>query len=185
MRPVPCSLTVASSLLITGSGYIVYWAALDSGNADGSQFNLWDGQNASGQLLIPVSLTDGETTSEYIDDLAIRTNNSVPADAWLPAPVAPTVLANLQSVTVAALSNSTVTIDTKKAPPSGGGFEIRLRDNGFMAGSDSTLVMRSAAQNLTFSRRSFTDRFYIRMYDGATPPNYSEFSAALFFNLPL
>ena len=66
MRPVPCSLTADSSLLITGSGYIVYWAALDSGNADGSQFNLWDGQNASGQLLIPVSLTDGESTSEYI-----------------------------------------------------------------------------------------------------------------------
>lgn len=66
MRPVPCSLTAASSLLITGSGYIVYWAALDSGNSGGSQFNLWDGQNASGQLLVPVSLTDGESTSEYI-----------------------------------------------------------------------------------------------------------------------
>ena len=66
MRPVPCTFPAASSLLITGSGYIVYWAALDSGNADGSQFNLWDGQNASGQLLIPVSLTDGESTSEYI-----------------------------------------------------------------------------------------------------------------------
>ncbi len=132
-----------------------------------------------------VMLYEISFANDWADDLAIRTNNSVPADAWLPAPVAPTVLANLQSVTVAALSNSTVTIDTKKAPPSGGGFEIRLRDNGFMAGSDSTLVMRSAAQNLTFSRRSFTDRFYIRMYDGATPPNYSEFSAALFFNLPL
>jgi hypothetical protein len=30
-----------------------------------------------------------------------------------------------------------------------------------------------------------TDRFYIRMYDASTPPNYSEHSTALFINLPL
>ena len=123
--------------------------------------------------------------NDWADDLAIRTNNSVPVDAWLPAPVTPTVLANLQSATVTALSNSTVSIDTGKTPPVGGGFEVRTRDNGFMAGSDSTLVMRSAAQSLTFSRQSYADRFFIRMYDGATPPNYSEFSAALCINLPL
>ena len=38
---------------------------------------------------------------------------------------------------------------------------------------------------MTFARVSASDRFYIRMYDGSTPPNYSEFSAALFINLPL
>jgi len=71
--------------------------------------------------------------NDWADDLAIRTNNSVPADAWLPAQVAPTVLGNLQSATVTALSNTMVTIDTGKTPPTGGGFEIRTRDNGFMA----------------------------------------------------
>ena len=45
--------------------------------------------------------------------------------------------------------------------------------------------MRGSQPNLTFSRVSASDRFYIRMYDGATPPNYSEFSTALFINLPL
>jgi len=54
-----------------------------------------------------------------------------------------------------------------------------------MPGNDPTLVLRSPASNFSFSRVSAADRFYIRMYDGSTPPNYSEFSTALFINLPL
>jgi len=45
--------------------------------------------------------------------------------------------------------------------------------------------LRSTVPNVTFSRELASDRFYIRMYDGATPPNYSEFSTALLINLPL
>ena len=76
-------------------------------------------------------------------------------------------------------------MNTGVAPPTGGGFEIRLRDFAFMPGEDPSLVMRGSQQSLTFSRVSASDRFYIRMVDGATPPNYSEFSTALFINLPL
>jgi hypothetical protein len=54
-----------------------------------------------------------------------------------------------------------------------------------MPGEDPTLVLRGSQPNLTFSRLSASDRFYIRMFDGSTPPNYSEFSTALFINLPL
>ena len=110
---------------------------------------------------------------------------TVPANAWLPATVNPTCLADLPSLTVTSISGSTVTVNTGITPPDGGGFEIRLRDFSFMAGQDPTLVMRGSQQSLTFSRVSASDRFYIRMYDGSTPPNYSEFSAALFINLPL
>jgi hypothetical protein len=95
------------------------------------------------------------------------------------------VLANLASLTVTALSGSTVTINAGVTPPTGGGFEIRLRDFAFMAGQDPSLVMRSTHPVMTLSRVSASDRFYIRMYDGSTPPNYSEFSTALFINLPL
>lgn len=45
--------------------------------------------------------------------------------------------------------------------------------------------MRGTQSTLTFTRASASDRFYLRIFDGATPPNYSEFSAALIFNLPL
>jgi hypothetical protein len=123
--------------------------------------------------------------NDWADDLAIKTSGTVPANAWLPATVNPVCLANLPSLTVTSISGSAVTVNTGITPPGGGGFEIRLRDFSFMAGQDPTLVMRGSQQNLTFSRVSAADRFYIRMYDGSMPPNYSEFSAALFINLPL
>jgi hypothetical protein len=123
--------------------------------------------------------------NDWADDLAIKTSATVPADAWLPAPIAPTVLANLNTLTVTALNGSTVTINAGMTPPAGGGFEIRQRDFAFMPGEDPDLVMRATQPNMTFSRATANDRFYIRMYDGSTPPNYSEFSTALFINLPL
>jgi hypothetical protein len=123
--------------------------------------------------------------NDWADDLAITTSRTVPADAWLPAPVAPTVLPNLTNLAVNAVSGTAVTISTGSAPPEGGGFEVRRRDFGFMAGQDPDLVMRGTQQTMTFARISANDRFYIRMYDGSTPPNYSEQSTALFINLPL
>jgi hypothetical protein len=123
--------------------------------------------------------------NDWADDLAIKTSATVPADAWLPAPVAPTVLANLNTLTVTAVTGTTVTINAGVTPPTGGGFEVRTRDFDFMAGTDPALVMRSTLPAMTISRITANDRFYIRMYDGATPPNYSEFSTALFINLPL
>ncbi len=123
--------------------------------------------------------------NDWADDLAIKTSTTVPSDAWLPAPVAPTLLANLMILTVTSLNGSAVAIHTGVTPPDGGGFEIRRRDFAFMPGEDPGLVMRGTQANMTFSRETANDRFYIRMYDGSTPPNYSEFSTALFINLPL
>jgi hypothetical protein len=54
-----------------------------------------------------------------------------------------------------------------------------------MPGTDPDLVIRGTQSSMTFLRVSASDRYYIRMYDGSNPPNYSEFSAALIFNLPL
>jgi hypothetical protein len=123
--------------------------------------------------------------NDWADDLAIKTSTTVPADAWLPATVSPAYLANLTGLTVTSLTGSTVSINTGVTPPTGGGFEIRRRDFAFMPGEDPGLVVRATLPNITFSRETANDRFYIRMYDGSTPPNYSEFSAALFINLPL
>ena len=123
--------------------------------------------------------------NDWADDLAIKTSASIPADAWMPAAIALTPLANLTALTVTAPNGVTVTINTGVSPPTGGGFEIRNRDFAFMPGEDPDLVARAAVPTITFSRQSANDRFFIRMYDGATPPNYSEFSTALFINLPL
>jgi hypothetical protein len=123
--------------------------------------------------------------NDWADDLAIKTSATVPADAWLPAPIAPTVLANLTGLAVTTLNGSTVAVSANVTPPAGGGFEIRRRDFAFMPGEDPGLVARATVSNMTFARETANDRFYIRMYDGSTPPNYSEFSTALFINLPL
>jgi hypothetical protein len=123
--------------------------------------------------------------NDWADDLAIKTSTAVPADAWLPAPIAPTVLANLANLTVTTLNGTTVTLNAGITPPTGGGFEIRRRDFAFMQGEDPGLVVRGPEPIMTFARENAADRFYIRMYDGSTPPHYSEFSTALFINLPL
>jgi hypothetical protein len=123
--------------------------------------------------------------NDWADDLAIKTSTMVPADAWLPAAIAPTLLANLTNLTVTTLNGSTVAISAGVTPPTGGGFEIRRRDFAFMPGEDPGLVVRATLPNMTFARETANDRFYIRMYDGSTPPNYSEWSTALFINLPL
>jgi hypothetical protein len=123
--------------------------------------------------------------NDWADDLAIKTSTTVPADTWLPAAIAPTVLANLTSLAITTLNGSTVGINAGVTPPTGGGFEIRRRDFAFMPGEDPGLVMRASLPNMTFARESANDRFYIRMFDGSSPPNYSAFSTALFINLPL
>ncbi len=123
--------------------------------------------------------------NDWADDLAIHTSATVPDDAWLPAPILPAYLENLSGLTVTTLNGSNVTINTGATAPPGGGFEIRRRDFAFMPGEDSDLVMRGSQSTMTFTRMSASDQFYIRMYDSSTPPNYSESSAALFFNLPL
>lgn len=123
--------------------------------------------------------------NDWANDLAIHTSAAVPADAWLPAPAALTPVGNLSGLTVTALTATSITINTGVTPPPGGGFEIRRRDFAFLPGEDPGLVMRASTSNLTFARASANDRFYIRMYDAASPPNYSEFSTALFINLPM
>jgi hypothetical protein len=123
--------------------------------------------------------------NDWANDLAIKTSAAVPADAWLPAAIAPTYPGNLTSLTVTTLNGNTVTINAGVTPPAGGGFEIRRRDFAFMPGEDPGLVARASLPNMTFARETAADRFYVRMYDGATPPNYSQFSTALFINLPL
>ncbi|HVZ83715.1 MAG TPA: hypothetical protein VG893_08570 [Terracidiphilus sp.] len=123
--------------------------------------------------------------NDWADDLAIKTSAAVPKDTWLPAAINPAFAASLSGLVVTALSGAAVTIGTGTAAPGGGGFEIRLRDYAFRPGEDTDLVMRASTETMTFTRAAASDRYYVRMYDGATPPNYSEFSAALIFNVPL
>jgi hypothetical protein len=124
-------------------------------------------------------------SNDWANDLSVKTSRTVPADAWLPAAVSPTYLANLNELTVTGISPAAISVAANVTPPSGGGFEVRRRDFAFQPGQDADLVIRSAVPNFDIPRATEADRFYIRMYDGGNPPNYSEFSVGLFVNLPL
>ncbi|MFP5237177.1 MAG: hypothetical protein ACLGSD_14860 [Acidobacteriota bacterium] len=196
----------AAALLASASANSALW----SGTYKATQYDLaadvWPGDalalnapscNLNAQLIVrgvrlafANSLPDLVTYSidfanDWANDLAIHTGATVPADTWLPARAPFTPAANLTALTVTSVTGNSITVNTGIAAPTGGGFEVRRRDHAFMPGEDPGLVLRASTTNMTFARESANDRFYIRMYDGAVPPNYSEFSTALFLNLPL
>jgi hypothetical protein len=124
--------------------------------------------------------------NDWADSLSIKTSTSVPADAWLPLqPQTAAPLANLDNLTVTAITGSQIQISAGVTPPTGGGFEVRRSDYSFTPGPGPDLVLRSPVPNFTIPRQAAMERYYIRMYDASTPPNYSRFSSAVFINLPL
>lgn len=124
--------------------------------------------------------------NDWADALAIKTSTAVPANAWVPTqPQTASPLANLNLLTVTSVTSSQINVSANVTPPTGGGFEVRRRDWSFGPGTNSDLVLRSPVPNFIIPREAVMEQYYIRMYDGATPPNYSRFSAAVIVNLPL
>jgi hypothetical protein len=124
--------------------------------------------------------------NDWADSLSIATSASIPADVWLPVqPETAAPLANLDALTVTSVTGSQIQISAGVAPPTGGGFEVRRSDYSFTPGPGPDLVLRSPVPTFTIPRQAAIERYYIRMYDALTPPNYSRFSSAVFVNLPL
>jgi hypothetical protein len=124
--------------------------------------------------------------NDWADALAIKTSSSVPADVWLPLqPEATLPLANLSSLAITAVTGSAIQINANATPPANGGFEVRRRDWAFGPGTNSDLVLRSPVANFSIPREAVIEQYYVRMYDGSSPPNYSRFSSAVFVSLPL
>jgi hypothetical protein len=74
--------------------------------------------------------------------------------------------------------------------PSGGGFEVRRQDADFGNSvapnlAQRGLVLRSSAGTFSLTRAAELEQFFIRMYDGSTPPLYSRVSAAIFTDVLL
>jgi hypothetical protein len=124
--------------------------------------------------------------NDWADDLAIATSAAIPEDAWLPPqPETAPPLANLNALAVTSVNASTIQIAAGVTPPTGGGFEVRRSDWSFTPGPGPDLVLRSPVANFSIARQAATEQYFIRMYDAATPPNYSRVSSAVFVNLPL
>jgi len=50
---------------------------------------------------------------------------------------------------------------------------------------DQDLVLRSPVRGFSIPREAQVEHYYVRMYDGSTPPKYSRFSSAVFTDLPV
>ena len=81
---------------------------------------------------------------------------------------------------VVSLTDTALQVDAGTAPPVGGGFEVRRRDWSFGMGADQDLVLRSPVRSFSIPRAAQVERYYVRMYDGSTPPQYSRLSSAVF-----
>jgi hypothetical protein len=95
------------------------------------------------------------------------------------------LLANLQELQLVSATGTALQVDAGMDPPAGGGFEVRRRDWDFGPGVDQDLVLRSLVRNFSIPREAQVERYYVRMYDGSTPPVYSRFSSAVFTDVPV
>lgn len=124
--------------------------------------------------------------NDWADALAIKTSTKVPADVWLPQqPESASPLANLSALMISSINGTAISVNAAAVPPTNGGFEVRRKDWAFGPGTNSDLVLRSPVNTFTIPREAATEQYYIRMYDGSTPPNYSRFSSAVFANVAL
>lgn len=127
-----------------------------------------------------------EVANDWAACASIRVSPSLSADvADVAAGMGTSSVASLSGLQVTSVSTTAVQVDTGVAPPSGGGFEVRRTDGGFGPGQTGGLVLRSGVRGLSLPRGARVERFYVRMYDGATPPVYSRLSSAIVTNVPV
>ena len=130
--------------------------------------------------------------NDWAEGLGLTLSEAIAADALLPqkainstTPNGSNVLANLQQLQVVSATGTALQVDAGMDPPAGGGFEGRRRDGDFGPGVDQDLVLRSPVRSFSIPREGQVEHYYVRMYDGSTPPVYSRFSSAVFTDLPV
>jgi hypothetical protein len=130
--------------------------------------------------------------NDWAEGLGLTLSEAIAADALLPqtalnsaTPNGSNVLANLQQLQVVSATGTALQVDAGMDPPAVGGFEVRRRDGDFGPGVDQDLVLRSPVRSFSIPREGQVEHYYVRMYDGSTPPLYSRFSSAVFTDLPV
>ena len=147
-----------------------------------------DGASAPETMAYAVKFANDWAT-EWADGLGLKLSEAIAADAVLPATAsngAPVYAANLQGLSVTALSTTALQVDAGCDAPSGGGFEVRRKDWAFGVGVDpADLVLRSPVRNFSIPRAAQSERYFVRIYDASTPAVYSRWSSAVFVNAPV
>ncbi len=155
-------------------------------------------RNQTAQVTVRrVRLTDGvalpelvrwelEMANDWVECASVQVSTAIPADAGhVLVGGGTSSVAGLFELQVVSVSKSAIQLDAGVAAPSGGGFEVRRSDGGFGPGQSGDLVLRSSVRGITIPRGAQMERFYVRMYDGSTPPVYSRLSSAIVTNVPV
>ena len=117
------------------------------------------------------------------------------SDITLPTPVpnifdvnVPSSSLYIASLTTAQITDviaTEITVDAGVAPPAGGGIEVRRSDGGWGPSDSGNLVGRFTTETFVLPRLSRVQGYYLRQYDGSTPPKYSRYSMLLHVDYPL
>ena len=99
--------------------------------------------------------------------------------------VGTTFLPDLTSAAVTVVTSTTVTIDAGFAPGVNEGIEVRRTDAAWGADNDRNLVGRFTSQSFTVTRYGRVQDYFLRRFDGSTPPKYSRYSTGLHVDWPL
>jgi hypothetical protein len=93
--------------------------------------------------------------------------------------------ANLTEAQITVVTSTTVQVDVGVTPATGGGVEVRENDYGWGQANDRNLLGRFETQTFSLARLARTQTYFLRLYDGSSPPRYSRYSAALHVDYPL
>jgi hypothetical protein len=158
-------------------------------------------QDSAGTQTMPVqsvTIVDGNCAPELLrytatfaqnraESMTFQLGNGLAGDVPQPIGVTPdtsSLPASLQGLQVTIATGSALQIDAGVDAPSGGGFEVRRSDANFGSANTADLVLQSPVRSFSVPRAAFAERFYVRQYDGATPPKYSPVSSVVLTGLP-
>jgi hypothetical protein len=94
-------------------------------------------------------------------------------------------LENLTEAQITEVSSTTASVDVGMTLPSGYGIEVRAHDYGWGVANDRNLLGRFNTQTFSLPRLARTQNYFLRLYNSASPPQYSRYSAALHVDYPL
>jgi hypothetical protein len=158
-------------------------------------------QESAGAQRLPVqavTIVDGNCVPELLqytvtfaqsraDSLAFSVAHGLADDVRQPIAVTgetASAPASLQRLQVTIATGTALQIDCGVDPPIGGGFEVRGSDANFGSVDTTDLVLQSPVRSFDLPRMAFAERFYVRMYDGSSPPRYSPVSSVVLTSLP-
>jgi hypothetical protein len=94
-------------------------------------------------------------------------------------------LPDLSGAVITNITSTTVTMDAGFSPGVGEGIEVRRSDAAWGPDNDRNLVGRFTSQSFTVTRYGRVQDFFLRRFDGSSPPKYSRYSGGLHLDYPL